>query len=301
MAGYITQAPQLYDWAGKAISSSSAPITNRPGTALTSPQGGMVALGSDYASAPNAQVPKVDAYGNIYTVPVNSAGTAVQVQNQATASSATAVYGQVAVGMYGLQYTALTVDSGQALYVRHAHHATFTVMATNVGLATGKSLLAIVNAASATMVLRLEAVFAENVSSSTGGLLSGQGFNNVTFELRPITSATTTSATQLPIVSHDANDILAAGVTAWTNATVSGDTVGPLRRWTASNYGITPGTTTSEANGSFIQDSIPNYMRPSLNTKAATIRPGYGIHLKCVGPATVGTFDVSFIFTQATA
>ena len=297
-----TQAPVLYDWSGAPVSSAAAPVTNRPATALKGPQGGILTLGSDYGSTtPSAQTPKVDAAGSQYVVPITQGGTPVQVQNMATASAATAVYGQVAMALYNTQYQALVADATMALIVRHGTHATFSAIAAGVGLSTGKSLLALVNASTGVMVLRLEAVYAENVSSTTGGLLSGQAFNEVAFELRPITTATTTSATQLTIVPHDSGDTLATGITAWTGASVQGDSVGAIRRFTASNYGITPGSATSEANGSYIQDTTPAYVRPNLNAKAVTVRPGGGVHVKCIGPATVGTFDFTMIFTQATA
>lgn len=60
--------PLLYDWSGKPVSTAAAPLTCRPAQALSAPQGGVVALGSDYAAAPLAQVPRIDPTGNLHVI-----------------------------------------------------------------------------------------------------------------------------------------------------------------------------------------------------------------------------------------
>lgn len=288
----------LYDATGAPVSTSFAPITGRPAQTLASPQGGAVVLGSDYGTTAKAQTPKVDALGNLYSVTTTAAGGPLSLQVGTPVSALNTVYGPVVLGMQSLTPTPLAIDPLGNLLVRQATLPTFAAVASAVSLSTGKSLLALVNGSTAGNVLRLIAVYSQNTSTTTSALTNT--YNEVAFEMRPITGVSATG-TGVAAVSHDSADILDANVKLYTGATVTGDTTGAIRRWISSDYGATAGGSQQETLGGDQQGREPWVHRLDEAAKHITIRPGAGIHLKVATTATVGTLDVTFIFTQATA
>lgn len=288
----------LYDASGAPISSAFAPLTSRPAQALASPQGGMVVLGSDYGSSAKAQTPKVDASGNLYAVMTTAGGAPLSLQVGASVSALNTIYGPVLLGMQGLTPQPLTLDTLGNLVVRQATQATFSAVAYGVGVSTNKSVLALVNNSTTGTIVRLVAVYAQNTSTTTNTLIAS--YNEVAFELRPITGVSSTG-TAITAVSHDSADTLDANVKLYTGATVTGDNTGPIRRWVSSDFGATAGGSQQETLGADQQGREPWVTRMDPAAKHITVRPSTGIHVKVASTATVGTLDVTFVFMQAAA
>ena len=164
-------------------------------------------------------------------------------------------------------------------------NAIFTVIAPNVVLASGASLLSLVNTGSAVSVELLE-VWLINVRTST--LTGGFGL----FSLRRITSHSGgTLLTPLPYATADS---LSGTVTARTLATVAG-TGNPYvqKQWYTDEVKTTL-STDSYQNG--IQNASP-FWRPPMSAKPISLAENEGIMLRC-DTAVNGNFDVQFVFRQ---
>lgn len=286
----------LYDANGAPVTAAFAPVTGRPATATYATQGGIVGLGLDYAG--KAQAPKVDALGNQYVVAQTPAGTPATYQATSTVTSASAVYGPVVMGLQSTTVTPLQIDALGNLVVSQDSLATFSAVATAVVPTTSKSCLALVNKSTAGSIVRLVSVFSQNTSTASGGLLTT--YNEVAFELRPITGVSATGTTISPL-AYDSADTLDTAITCYTGATVTGDTKGPYRRWVTSNDGATAGGTQQETVTADQQGRDPWLTKADVNAKHITIRPGAGIHLKVASTSTQGALDITFVFTVATA
>lgn len=285
----------LYDANGAPVTAAFAPVTGRPATATYAPQGGIVGLGLDYAG--KAQAPKIDSAGNQYVVAQTPAGTPATYQATSTVASTNAVYGPVMMGLQSATVAPLQMDGLGNLAVVQNPLATFSAIATAVVPSTSKSCLALVNKSTAGSIVRLVAVYSQNTSTTSGGLLTT--YSEVAFELRPITGVTATGTTIGPL-AFDSADTLDAGITCYTGATVAGDTKGAYRRWVTSNDGASAGSAMQENITADMQGRDPWLTRADASAKHITVRPGAGIHLKVASTSTQGALDVTFVFTVAT-
>ncbi|RYF12807.1 MAG: hypothetical protein EOO40_00305 [Deltaproteobacteria bacterium] len=250
----MSQNPLLYDWAGKPISASAAPITSRPAQSLASPQGGALVLGSDYAAAAAAQVPKVDTGGNLFTV--------AQGVSQST----------------GLPVP-FAVDATGATVIRNALAATIAYSPTTAVSTTanaGKHMLSVYNA-STTMYQRVLGFYAmcPPQAAVSGGLLgTNSTYTTVGMATYRFTTAHT-GGTLLTGVQHDTRDTYDSGFTCRVGATITGTLSQSLYTFDAAN------------------SALASYgHREDAGVKVWTMAPGEGITFQCI--SAVGGSGVNF-------
>lgn len=162
---------------------------------------------------------------------------------------------------------------------------TFSIVSTNTVVGNNKSMLAIQN--TGTSIVRIREVWIINDRTTAVTGIAGL------FEVRRITSFT--GGTALSPVSYDTTDSLPAGISAATNATISGES-SLLRAgaWSTDEWG--PGTLDTESLDHALQQSTP-FWSQTPNGKALTIRQNQGIHVKFATNSTAGEFNIRFVFT----
>lgn len=268
---------------------SFAPTTGKAGQAVLGTQGGQFLLGSDYAASPAGQLLKIDASGSLATSPANTtaAGT--------TFASAGAVKGVVQEAMQGLTAQAVQMDSQGQVSAAPIALPTFTAYASPVTTANGKSMLALMNK-STSSVVRLLAVYAQNSAVGPQTLTS---YYIYVQQLAWITGLS--GGTAVTPAAHDTADALPNGITLASAGTVSGESTPALRRWVTSNYPLATGGTTAENTTGDEQGRFPWHYRFDPTAKPITIRPGNGVHLKVASTADNGAQNVTFVFTVSGA
>lgn len=290
----------LYDASGAPVSSAWAPITSRPGAALAATPGGMVGLGHDYANGPKAgtaYAPKVDAAGSQYAALVTAGGQPVHVHGGQQLPSQEAANGPVSMGLAGLTATPVQIDGVGNALAAPATLATFSVLASQVSVAAGKSMLALHNGNQSGKVLRLLRVHAQNSSPTSQALVN---YQYMAVDVRQI--AGYNGGTTLTPLSYDSVDALDLGIKAALGAAVLGEVSTPYRRWWMSNQGVITGSGAAEGVAGDQQGRHPWVERTDPSAKPITLRPGQGAHVEIVSSnATQGQLDVTFIFTQANA
>lgn len=261
----MSQTPLLYDWSGKAVSQAQAPITARPAQAISSPQGGAIILGSDYAATASAQVPKVDAAGNLFTV----------AQGWSQTNNAP---------------TPFLLDPTGATVVRNALATTCTFAPTaqvNTGASAGKSMLSIYNGSSS-LYFRVSALFmmCPPQAAVSGGLLgTSTTYTTVGMAVYRTTGAHTAGTVVAP-GNHDTRTPTDASIVCRTGATVANQQAAALRVMDAAYSSTYPYLTRSDA-----------------GMQLATFGPGEGMNiavLSAVGGSGVN-FYVTAIIAQNTA
>lgn len=266
------------------------PLSSRPAAALASNQAGAVVLGSDYgANGAKAQVPKVDATGNVATFPLSAQQTGTALP------SAAGAYGSLMLALQALTPQALQMDALGNVAALPSQQPTFAVNAPGVANASGKSLLALMNK-STSSVLRLIAVYAQNSGTNPSTLTAYAIFAE---QLTFITGMS--GGTSLSPVSHDTADVLASGITCATGASVSGEMTPALRRWITSTYPLQPGASAAEDTTADQQGREPWVSRIDPTAKPITIRPGYGVHVSAPSSGSTGGQTLTFVFTQSAA
>jgi hypothetical protein len=297
-------APILYDWSGAPVAAAYAPITARPGTALPSPAGGMVALGSDYGSTPKAQIPHVDTTGSLYVVPTNPVGAASQVYSGQAPGALTTQYGTLGM-MRGdspnpSQYLPFLADPNGNLATTVRPYSTFRSIIRQVATGANKYLAVVTNASASAVVLRVtEVTIYVPPSGASGALLSS---TNVTYyplicEIYRVPVASVTAGTTISPISCDTADLLSPAVVVSSSPTISSYTSSLYR---ADAY-------------AYIMTGENFYQQDNLNDKALVIRPGEGIAIICISsgtlnnsiggqnPTTNTPADIQILMTQASA
>lgn len=276
-------AAYLVDGAGR-------PLAATPGAALASgatSQAAALTAGSDYAATPNAQIPKVDAAGNQYAVPMVGT-TAVPLQVNSTVANPAAVYGSVSLAWdpTNSRFTPFQVDATGAGVTRNMIAATTTFAPAtqiNTGAGSGKNMLSIYNGTSS-MYFRVSALFCmcPPQAAVTGGLLGTQtSYTTVGMAVYRTTGAHTGGTVVAPGY-HDSRAPTDAGIVCRTGATVAGQQSAALRVMDAA------------ANATY-----PYLTRSDPGMALATFAPGEGVTLQMV--SAVGTGGVNFYITAIIA
>lgn len=126
---------------------------------------------------------------------------------------------------------------------------TFFVSALSIAPASGKSMISIANASSG-VVIRLHAIQVYNVLGAPGVGVNAQ------FDLNRF--STHSGGTALTPVTYDTQNVLSAGVSTRTNATLVGEVLAPLRSYFVDLDDISAGSSQNQAIGSlFGQDWQP--------------------------------------------
>lgn len=167
--------------------------------------------------------------------------------------------------------------------------ATFVISSNTIVPGNNKSMIALFNGTSSTVILKLQSIkIINNRTAAATGVV-------VDFRLRRITGLT--AGTSITPLTFDTNDSLNVNVTAATGGTVSGEATTDLMRrlWSSDEWGT--GTTDVESNDHVSQQNNFTWMK-LINTKPITIRANQGLTLKCVTNTTASDFDFELIFTQ---
>ena len=259
---------------------SGNPIAGYSNTALANPQPALLSAGSDYASAPKAQIPKVDQFGTQYVATANPAGGSALAYTGQPSPAASAQYGTLLMARQDQPapsvYNACMMDPVGALQVHQKSKVTFTVGAWAVTCGTNRILFAMQNAGS--MVLRISRIFiyippAGGTNGSLLGSSGGQNYYPVYCELRR--AATFTGGTTLTPVPSDSNDTLASGVTCASLATGVTGTPQVIHQADAYATNLT---------------GIPYYERGvDPNSKTFIVRPGECCYIVCTSNGTVNS------------
>lgn len=185
---------------------------------------------------------------------------------------------------------AAIVTETNAVWVREARRPSFTAYSPATAPGNNKSMLSLAFSGTGRIVLR--EIFIQNVqiASVTGVALY--------FELHRF--ATHSGGTDLTanIMSHRTADILPAGTTVRTGATISGDNVNFMRRWMWSSDEVVAGATKFETIAAAFANLLGSLGYGDPLIRRPSIASGEGLHVVCTTNTTIGTFDVGFVFTQ---
>jgi len=169
-------------------------------------------------------------------------------------------------------------------------HPSFTLSAPAVVIGNNKSLVALMNGASSTKVVRVREIYLVNSQTvAVTGVVA-------TVSLRRITGFT--AGTALTPVANDTNDTLNVNVTAAHGATVSGEFTAFLQRWYLSTDEWGVGAADAESAAATMQAHFPVFRRSDAEMRPLTMRPGQGLTIKCETNSTAGSFDIIVAFTQ---
>ncbi len=185
------------------------------------------------------------------------------------------------------------LDFDGTTFTQERTEATFGAWVTGSIIGNNKSMLSIYNAGS--QIVRIREIWLTNVQTAAVVGIAG------VFEFRRMGghSAGTLIASGA-IETMDTADVLDAGVTIRTNATVASESSKLLWKatWSTDEWG--PGSQDVESNDHVIQQMFPLYNRRDPNEKPITLRANQGMTIKFTVNSNAGTFDVHVVFTQST-
>lgn len=278
------------------------PVGLAANAAVSAAQPALVAAGSDYGATPKAQIPKVDAFGTLYTSSANPGGGSSQFYTGQPSPVATMQYGDLTMMRQDApapsKMVPFNADMNGNLNVHIKSKPTFRIIAPSITCAANKVLLTLTNASTSTMIIRLNevSIYVPPSGSVGSGLL---GSTNVTYypvicELRRITTASGGAA--LSLATTDTTDSLAAGVACLSSPTTVSAAVSTFHRQDAYISTIS---------------GLPFFYRPDQNEKSLVLRAGEGLAVVCVSSGTInnangtGTttaaVDIVMVCTQAPA
>lgn len=167
-----------------------------------------------------------------------------------------------------------------------AEFPTFSAAGFDIAIGNNKSMLSIQNTGTAVVRIREIWIINDRTTAVTG--VAGE------FQVNRITSFT--GGTTITPVQYDTDDVLPAGLTCATGATVVGENTNSLRRgrWSTDEWG--PGTLDVEGLDHGLQQIEP-FWKQTPSGKALTIRQNQGIHVKFATNSTAGAFTIRLIFT----
>lgn len=186
--------------------------------------------------------------------------------------------------------TSTPTTSASALVVRTIplERPTYSVTAPNIVPGNLKSMFAIKN--TGTSIVRIvEIKIVNSLNTAAIGVIC-------TFGVYRISSYTNGLAFVIP--SYDTADSFTFGtISCHSGATVSGESAEVLHQCTWSSDEWTVGSQDVESADHTLQQLIPFWEQKANGTKALTIRQNEGLTIKCITNSTVGSFNISIIFT----
>lgn len=183
----------------------------------------------------------------------------------------------------------LQITNNGVLQNRYYELSTFNAIANNIPTAANKSLLSILN--TSTKIVRIEEIYLVNVRTTAVTGVVGN------FEIRRITGHSAgTLVTN--VETYETSDVLDAGVTVRTNATVAGESANLLWRsiFSTDEHGIAAEDVNSTQH--IFQTMFPIFVKKTNNSKTITLKQNEGLTIKFTPNSNTGLFDVFCIFTQ---
>lgn len=269
---------------------STPPVTTDTGLVVSiGPNSVFTDIGTPNTTAPTKteQVGGIDSGGLLQTLAIggdNSAnpttGKLKVLPTKANATKQTYTEGRNAP---------LSVDLNGYLrsVVKLEQPATFAVFTKVTTPAANSSVLSIASSNAATKKIVLKNIYLINVQS-----LAITGVNNE-FQLLKFNSHN--AGTALTPIAQDSTDILSGTTTVRTGANITGENASILKLWFLNGDEIIAGPATNQGTQAGISQFAPD-LNP-INIKQPTIRPGEGMHIKCITSAT-NVWAVGVIFTE---
>lgn len=209
-----------------------------------------------------------------------------QAPVQSTSSGALHVNIRDAIG--GALTSATTpLSNAVGLIVRPVslEYATFSVIAEAIVIGNNKSMLALQNTGTSLMKIREIWLINDRTSAVTG----------VAGVFRVLRIGSFSGGTSLTPASFDTTDSLPSGMSAATNATVSGESdLLRVGSWSTDEWG--PGTLDQEGLDHGFQNTFP-FFKQVDNGKPIVVRQNQGVHVKFSTSSTAGYFSIRVIFT----
>lgn len=186
---------------------------------------------------------------------------------------------------------ALCVDVPSVVTSKEQQNPTFLAYAGDVQIGNNKSMISLVNASGSTVKVKIREIkIISAQTTAVTGLIS-------TMTLLRCTNHS--AGTSLTPQAYDTTDTLSGSVTARTGATISGELAPVIRKWNWSTdeYGV--GAQDIESMDHALAELLPGWGYP-FGTKPFTLNANEGLTLKQIVNSTVGTFNISIIFTVET-
>lgn len=169
--------------------------------------------------------------------------------------------------------------------------ASFILIAEDITIGNGKSMLSILNASGSGVIIRLREIKIINSATSaiTGIVTDFSGYRFTGHS----------GGTSLTPQAFDTSDSLNGSVTARTGGTITGESASKLFHYEFSSDEWGPGASDVESIDHIMQVLNPVYQnKADTGLKPLTLRAGEGFHLKQVINSTAGVFDIHMTFTQ---
>lgn len=199
------------------------------------------------------------------------------------------IRGLLIAGSDGYKTHHIRTLSNGVLAVQSYQLPTFNAAVVATTTAQNKSLMSIVNTSS--KVIRIEEIYLVNVR--TQAVTGVQGL----FEFRRI-AGHSAGTLVTNVESYETGDVLDAGVTVRTGATVSGESANIIWRnqFSTDEHGIAAEDVNSTEH--IFQMMFPVFAKKSQNTKSLTLKANEGLTIKFIPNSNTGQFDIFCVFTQ---
>jgi hypothetical protein len=177
------------------------------------------------------------------------------------------------------------------LFVTDFEPPTFMVTAENIQIGNNKSMISLLNAAGSTVFVKVKSIIIANVqTASVVGILAQMRLHRISAH---------SVGTAITPVSFDSSDSLNVAVTARTGATVT-EGVFFKKTLLQTNELSGAGGTSTDTLVSLIETQLP-FFEEIQDSKAIILRANEGIHIRQATNSTVGTFDLTIVFTVETS
>lgn len=177
------------------------------------------------------------------------------------------------------------------LFVTEFEPPTFMVTAENIQIGNNKSMISLLNAVGSTVFVKIKTITISNVQTATVvGILAQMRLHKISAH---------SVGTALTPVSFDSGDSLNVAVTARTGATVT-EGVFFKKQLLQTNEISGGGGTGTDTLVALLETLFP-FFSEANDSKALVLRANEGIHIRQATNSTVGTFDLTIVFTVETS
>lgn len=167
--------------------------------------------------------------------------------------------------------------------------ATYVAFVTGSVIKTNKSMIALFNSSS-TSIVKVKRINLLNIQvAAIVGVVSEFRLHRIT------TSSIGTSGQFVVPVSYDSQDILPAGITLITSGTVTESTF-LKRQFLQTDESVAGGGTDLDLLVAFMQNTNPFYSEMPFS-KQLILRQNEGIHVRHATASILGNFDIEVLFT----
>lgn len=168
--------------------------------------------------------------------------------------------------------------------------ASFLISIQNIAIGNSKSMVSVLNGGSSTKRLRVHSIWLTNVQNSNVTGIAAQ------FTISRITGHSAGTLVTANVIPLDTADVLNANVSIRTGGTISGRGTSFWKStWSSDEWA--PGSLDQEGFDHGLQAMFPILRFPN-KIKPLTLRPGEGFDILQNVNSTVGTFDITILFSE---